>query len=92
MKILKGKVISTKMAKTATVEVERIVSHKLYNKRFKRTKTYQVHDEVGVKVGDLVRFAAGKPVSKTKKWHILKSKSDKIDVTPKKTAKSAKTK
>jgi len=71
MKIFTGKVISKKMAKTATVEVERIVAHKLYKKRYKRTKKYQVHDELGTKVGDVVRFVPTKPFSKMKKWGLV---------------------
>lgn len=74
MKIFVGKVIATKMAKTATVSVERVVIHPLYKKRFKRDRKYQVHDEVGVKVGDVVKFTACKPYSKTKKWIILADK------------------
>jgi small subunit ribosomal protein S17 len=70
MKIFTGKVISTKLAKTATVSVERIVIHPLYKKRFKRDTKYQVHDEIGVKSGDLVKFVASKPYSKSKKWKI----------------------
>lgn len=72
MKIFTGKVISTKMAKTATVEVERNIAHPVYGKRMKRTKKYQVHDELGVKVGDTVHFVACRPVSKLKKWKIIK--------------------
>lgn len=71
MKIFTGQVISTKMSKTATVAVERIVIHPIYKKRFKRTKRYHVHDELGVKVGDKVFFAACKPISKLKKWKII---------------------
>lgn len=71
MKIFTGHVISTKMAKTATVSVERVVVHPKYNKRYKRDRKFQVHDEVGVKVGDVVKFTACKPYSKTKKWIIL---------------------
>lgn len=71
MKIFTGKVISTKMAKTATVSVERVIVHPKYGKRFKRDRKYQVHDEVGVKVNDIVKFVACKPYSKTKKWKIL---------------------
>jgi len=70
MKIFTGKVIATKMAKTATVEVEHIVIHPLYKKRQKRARKYQVHDELGVKEGQTVKFAGGKPYSKTKKWKI----------------------
>jgi small subunit ribosomal protein S17 len=71
MKIFTGHVVSTKMAKTATVSVERVVIHPLYKKRFKRDQKYPVHDEIGVKIGDLVKFTACKPYSKTKKWKIL---------------------
>lgn len=72
MKILTGKVVSKKMAKTATVVVERMVIHPLYLKRYKRMKKYHVHDEVGVKVGDTVKFAASKPYSKLVNWRIIK--------------------
>jgi len=72
MKIFKGKVVSTKMAKTATVLVERIIVHPIYKKRFKRARKFQVHDELGVKVGDRVSFAATRPISKLKKWKIRK--------------------
>jgi small subunit ribosomal protein S17 len=44
--------------------------HPLYKKRLKRIRKYQVHDEMGVKVGDNVRFADSHPYSKTKKWKI----------------------
>jgi len=71
MKVLIGKVISTSMSKTATVAVARTVVHPMYHKRFKRIKKYHVHDELGVAEGDMVRFAAGKPVSKLKKWKII---------------------
>ena len=71
MKLFTGKVISTKMEKTATVAVERIVVHPLYKKRFKRTKKYHVHDEFETKVGDMVKFVASKPYSKLKKWKIV---------------------
>jgi small subunit ribosomal protein S17 len=71
MKIFIGKVTATKMAKTATVAVERVVIHPLYKKRFRRDTKFQVHDELGVKLGDKVKFTASKPYSKTKKWKIL---------------------
>lgn len=74
MKIFTGKVTACKSAKTATVVVERYVIHPLYGKRFKRSKAYQVHDEVGVKVGERVKFTACKPYSKLKKWKIVQTK------------------
>jgi small subunit ribosomal protein S17 len=71
MKILIGKVISKKMEKTAIVEVERIVAHKLYKKRYKRTKKYFVHDELETIVGQQVKFSASRPYSKLKKWKVI---------------------
>jgi len=59
------------MAKTATVAVERIVIHPLYKKRYKRVKRYHAHDELGVGVGDTVKFTASKPYSKLKRWKIV---------------------
>ena len=76
MKIFSGKVIATKMAKTATVAVERIVAHPVYQKRLKKVRKYQVHDELGVTVGQTVRFVACKPISKMKKWKIVEVVAD----------------
>jgi small subunit ribosomal protein S17 len=85
MKIFKGKVKSKKMDKTATVEVVRVVAHPVYKKRYKRTKLYNVHDELGSKVGQTVKFIDCKPVSKLKKWKI-------IEILGKEKEKSEKTK
>lgn len=59
------------MLKTATVEVERIVAHPVYQKRIKRVRKYQVHDELGAVVGQVVKFVACKPISKSKKWKTI---------------------
>lgn len=74
MKIFTGKVISTR-DKTAVVAVTRLVAHKIYKKRVKKTKKYQVHDDFGVEVGQVVSFVASKPYSKTKKWKIYVHKN-----------------
>lgn len=83
MKIFIGKVISIKSVKTAVVAVEKIVIHPLYKKRFKRIKKYQVHDEIGVKEGDIVKFVASKPYSKLKKWKIMEVVNNKKKVARK---------
>ncbi|MBI4153532.1 30S ribosomal protein S17 [Candidatus Woesebacteria bacterium] len=71
MKVFQGKVVATKMAKTATVAVSRVVIDPLYGKRFKRVKKYHVHNDMGAKEGQLVKFVASKPISKLKKWRIV---------------------
>jgi len=71
MKILEGKVISTKMTKTATILVERFKIHPLYKKRIKVKKKYHAHDEIGVKVGEEVKIQECRPISKTKKFKII---------------------
>ena len=65
-----GKVIGKKMEKTATVQVERVVTHPLYKKRTRKTKNYKVHDELGAKPGDKVIFVSSRPISKDKRFII----------------------
>jgi len=67
-----GRVVSAKNLKTATVLVTSTKRHPLYKKTYIRTKKYQVHDELGVKVGDIVNFIPCAPVSKHKHWKITK--------------------
>jgi small subunit ribosomal protein S17 len=79
MKIFSGVVISKHMQKTATVSVDRVVVHPVYKKRYKRSKKYHVHDEMGSNVGDIVKFVASKPYSKSKKWKIIEVEGVKSD-------------
>lgn len=94
MKIFTGKVISKKMEKTATVVVERIFTHPIYKKRIRRAKKYHVHDELGVKVNQIVQFVDSKPYSKTKKWKVFKivsaDNADKGKISQSSSAKSVK--
>lgn len=67
-----GVVVSDKMDKTCVVAVERIVRHKLYGKRVRRTKKYKVHDEQNqCRVGDRVRIMETRPLSKDKRWRVV---------------------
>lgn len=70
--MLKGRVVSNKNLKTATVIVESKKTHPLYRKSFVHTKKYQVDDQIGVKVGDIVEFEKIRPISKMKHWRIMK--------------------
>ena len=59
------------MEKTATVKVDVLWQHPIYKKRVKRSKKYLVHDELGGRVGQTVRFGETRPLSKRKRWRIL---------------------
>ena len=66
-----GKVISTKMDKTVSVEVARVVPHPIYKKRIKKHKKFLSHvHKVVPKVGDIVKITSTKPISKNKRWRV----------------------
>lgn len=68
-----GIVVSDKMQKTVVVEVEKIKRHPLYKKTYKVKKKYHAHDEKEeCKVGDLVLIEESRPISKTKRWRVIK--------------------
>lgn len=71
---LTGTVISNKMPKTVVVKVERIKEHPRYKKRYKTHKKYKVHLKEGeyYKVGDKVIIEECRPISKDKKWRVIK--------------------
>lgn len=69
---LQGLVISTKMAKTAVVRVDRRVAHPKYGKYYTVSRKFKVHDEKGAAhVGDLVEIEETRPVSKDKRWRYI---------------------
>jgi len=71
-RILQGVVVSDKMDKTVTVQVERRFKHALYKKFIRRSKKYAAHDETNtVKVGDVVKIRESRPLSKRKKWEVV---------------------
>ncbi len=71
MRIVTGKVVSDKMAKTVVVEVGRLVVHPKYHKRIKRTQKFHAHNELGAKTGDTVKITEVKPISRTKSWKVV---------------------
>mgnify|MGYP001089561643 CR=1 FL=1 len=69
---LVGKVVSDKRDKSITVLVETYKKDPLYKKRIKSSKKYAVHDEKNeAKVGDTVRIAETRPLSKTKHYRLV---------------------
>ena len=70
---LKGIVISNKMAKTIVVGVKTMKMHPKYKKQYKVSKKYKVHDEKNsAKPGQEVIFQECRPLSKDKKWRLIK--------------------
>ena len=72
-KQLTGNIISNKMQKTVVVRVERLKEHPKYKRRFKVHKNYKAHIDQGeYTVGDKVVIEECRPISKDKKWKVIK--------------------
>ena len=72
-RVLVGKVVSDKTDKTITVLVETYKKDSLYGKRVKYSKKYAAHDEKNEAiVGDTVRISMTRPLSKTKRYELVK--------------------
>ena len=68
-----GMVVSDKMDKTIVVAVVTKVKHPLYKKYITRTKKFKAHDELNqCVVGDKVEIAETRPLSKEKRWRLVK--------------------
>jgi len=68
-----GTVVSDKMDKTVTVQVERLVKHSLYKKYIRKRNKFSVHDESNeCRIGDEVLMTESRPLSKSKRWRITK--------------------
>jgi len=71
IRTLTGRVVSDKMDKTVTVQVERKVKHPLYGKVISRSKKYHAHDESNeYHEGDLVIIEECRPIAKTKAFRV----------------------
>jgi len=72
-KKFEGIVISDKMDKSITVEIERKTKDKLTGKILRRHKKYMAHDEENkCEIGDTVLIEETSPISKRKKWRVAK--------------------
>ena len=66
-----GYVVSDKMDKTITVELEQRSTHPLYGKVVRSTSKVKAHDEHNdAHIGDLVSIMETRPLSKTKRWRL----------------------
>ena len=66
-------VVSDKMNKTVVVSVARFIKHPKYGKFYKVSKKYKAHDEENAyKTGDNVSIMETRPISKDKKFKVVK--------------------
>jgi len=72
-KTFEGVVVKTAMKDTATVQVERYVKHPKYKKYMRLSKKFLAHDAGNTaKVGDKVTIKETRPISKRKRFIIVK--------------------
>jgi small subunit ribosomal protein S17 len=72
-KIYSGKVVSDKMEKTVVVAVTRTFQHPLYKKTVKKITKFKAHDEENkCQTGDKVQIIESRPLSKDKRWEVIK--------------------
>jgi small subunit ribosomal protein S17 len=70
-KVLTGRVVADKMAKTVIVEVEHRRTHPLYGKVVTHTRRFKAHnEEPEAKLGDLVKIIESRPYSREKHFRV----------------------
>ena len=68
-----GRVYKDKMDKTVVVEVRRRVQDRRYKKIITKLGRFQAHDAGNeCKVGDLVEIRESRPLSKEKRWVVIR--------------------
>lgn len=68
-----GVVVSDKSDKTIVVKVDTVKIHPKYKKRYTVSRKYKVHDEKNeFKTGDKVSFVECRPLSRDKRWRVVK--------------------
>ena len=79
--IIIGEVVSDKMNKTVSVIVERKIPHPVYKKYVKKfSKFFADCDKFSPKEGDIVRIASMRPISKNKRWRVIKIVRESIKI------------
>ncbi len=82
-RIVSGIVTSDKMSKTRRVEINRLVLHTKYKKYVRKRTVCYAHDENNESaVGDLIEIIESEPLSKLKRWRMVRvlQKSTEVDV------------
>jgi len=73
--IMEGKVLSTKMVRTAVVRRDYLFYNKKYERYEKRMSKYHVHvpDCISVSEGDTIKFMECRPISKTVSFVVIEN-------------------
>jgi len=72
-KVEQGTVVSDAMDKSILVQVTRLVRHPVYGKYMRRSMKLMAHDESNeARTGDLVEVAETRPLSKRKRWRLVR--------------------
>ncbi len=72
-KRLVGTVTGDKMSKSRRVEVQRVYRHPKYGKTMRERMVCHAHDEENAShVGDVVEIVESRPLSKLKRWALVK--------------------
>lgn len=82
-RVVSGIVTSDKMSKTRRVEINTLVKHPKYKKYVHRRTVCHVHDENNESgAGDRVEIIESEPLSKLKRWRLVRvlEKSTDVDV------------
>ncbi len=70
-KVMTGRVVSDKTAKTVIVAVEERSRHPLYGKVVTKVRRFKAHnEEPNAKLGDTVKIVESRPMSREKRWRI----------------------
>ena len=68
-----GRVVSNKMDKSIVVTTERKVRESVYGKEQRLTSRFMAHDENNeAQVGDTVTLAQSRPLSRRKRWSLVR--------------------
>jgi small subunit ribosomal protein S17 len=71
-KVLRGKVVSSKMKDTIVVSIDSFKKHPKYGKFIKKQNKIMAHDEGNKhKEGDMVEIIETRPISKNKRFRVL---------------------
>jgi len=93
-RVVQGIVTSDKMSKTRRVELARLTKHPMYGKYIRGRTICYAHDENNESaVGDKVEIIESPPLSKLKRWKLVKvlAKSTDVDLVALKAARKGST-